>query len=731
VAETTESKSRLSAVEDQRLMNQIGPDIDDDELDLGELIGVLIENRWLILIIMLVTSALGWMKAWTETPIYQADALLQVEEKQSGMVTLEASELFGGDTSVYSEIEIIKSRSVLGTVVDNLKLDIVAGPEYSPFFGEALARRMPADVRPLIRIDSLELPESMKGQSLTLVATGTSSYEVLDESTNLILRGNVGETAGGDAISLFVSKMQGEAGQRFYVQKWPRVLAINSLQNRLSVKEKSDWSSVLSATLEGTDPESVRQQLDGIADAYVRQNVERKSAEAEKTLEFLDEQLPTVRQRMEAAELSLNSYRLEKGSIDLPLETQSILATIVQVENELNTLEQEREKVTLAFTGNHPTVIALDRQIRRANNELAELNSQVRDLPTTQQEVLSLIRDVEVNTVLYTSLLNTAQELRVAKAGTVGNVRVIDYAVEPTIPVSPRKFRILLLSILLGGFLGVAAAFARKALKGGVEDPDLVENHVHVPVYATILHSKRQQKIYGDLKSKQVNSAILAEDSPDDAAIESLRNLRTALHFGMMDVKNNCIMIAGPSPEIGKSFISVNLAAVLTSNNKKVLLIDGDMRRGHLHEYLGVSRDNGLSEFISGEIPIGGALRETRINGLTFIPTGRIPPNPSELLLHKRFTNCLSVLTPRYDHIIIDSPPILAVTDATIIGQMAGGTLMVLKSGEHPMREIDQAVKRLQQSGVNLRGLLFNDVSIQSQRYGAGKYSYQYSYKNS
>jgi tyrosine-protein kinase Etk/Wzc len=712
-------------------MNQIGPDIDDDELDLGELIGVLIENRWLILIIMLVTSALGWMKAWTETPIYQADALLQVEEKQSGMVTLEASELFGGDTSVYSEIEIIKSRSVLGTVVDNLKLDIVAGPEYSPFFGEALARRMPADVRPLIRIDSLELPESMKGQSLTLVATGTSSYEVLDESTNLILRGNVGETAGGDAISLFVSKMQGEEGQRFYVQKWPRVSAINSLQSRLSVREKSDWSSVLSATLEGTDPESVRQQLDGIADAYVRQNVERKSAEAEKTLEFLDEQLPTVRQRMEAAELSLNSYRLEKGSIDLPLETQSILATIVQVENELNTLEQEREKVTLAFTGNHPTVIALDRQIRRANNELAELNSQVRDLPTTQQEVLSLIRDVEVNTVLYTSLLNTAQELRVAKAGTVGNVRVIDYAVEPTIPVSPRKFRILLLSILLGGFLGVAAAFARKALKGGVEDPDLVENHVHVPVYATILHSKRQQKIYGDLKSKQVNSAILAEDSPDDAAIESLRNLRTALHFGMMDVKNNCIMIAGPSPEIGKSFISVNLAAVLTSNNKKVLLIDGDMRRGHLHEYLGVSRDNGLSEFISGEIPIGGALRETRINGLTFIPTGRIPPNPSELLLHKRFTNCLSVLTPRYDHIIIDSPPILAVTDATIIGQMAGGTLMVLKSGEHPMREIDQAVKRLQQSGVNLRGLLFNDVSIQSQRYGAGKYSYQYSYKNS
>jgi tyrosine-protein kinase Etk/Wzc len=367
-------------------VNQSAPGNDEDELDIGELIGVLIENRWLILIITLAAAIFGWMKGWTEIPVYRADALLQVEERRSSLATLEASQLFGGDTSIFSEIEIIQSRSVLGTVVDNLKLDIVAGPEYSPFFGEPLARSKPADQRPLIRVDSLELPDSMQGQSLTLVAIGPSSYEVLDENANLILRGIVGEPAGGETMSLFVSKMQGEEGQRFYVQKWPRISAIRSLQGSLSVSEQGEWSGVLSATLVGTDPESVRRQLDGIADAYVRQNVERKSAEAEKTLEFLDEQLPTVRQRMEAAELSLNSYRLEKGSIDLPLETQSILQTIVTVESELNRLEQEREKVTLAFTSNHPTVIALDRQIRRANNELSEMNSQVRDLPTTQPD---------------------------------------------------------------------------------------------------------------------------------------------------------------------------------------------------------------------------------------------------------------------------------------------------------------------------------------------------------
>ncbi len=534
---------------------------------------------------------------------------------------------------------------------------------------------------------------------------------------------------GEERFILFVSALQGEPGQAFRVRRGSRLASIQALQGRLSVEEKGEWSGILSLRVRGTNPQSVQEQVNEIATVYVRQNVERRTEEAKQTLGFLEEQLPLVRQSMEAAELKLNAYRLEKGSVDLPLETQAVLQTIVSIEAQLNQLRQEREKVTLAFTPAHPTVIALDRQIEQLTSQLNNLNAQVRELPGTQQEVLSLIREVEVNTALYTSLLDTAQELRVVKAGTVGNVRVIDNAVIPTSPVAPSRSRIMLLALLLGGFVGVALAFARKALNAGVEDSDLIERHVNLPVYATISHSKNQDRIYKDLKSTKAKRAILAAKVPDDPAIESLRNLRTALHFGMMDVKNNCIMIAGPSPTVGKSFVSVNLAAVLASNEKKVLLIDGDLRRGHLHEYLGIGRENGLSDFISGDIPIGQVLHETTVPGLTLIPTGTLPPNPAELLLHQRFANILSVLGPRYDHIIIDSPPILSVTDAAIIGQMVGGALMVLKSGVHPMREIEQAVKRLQQAEVNLRGILLNDVRLSGRRYGAGKYHYQYSYK--
>jgi tyrosine-protein kinase Etk/Wzc len=708
-------------------------DVEEAEFNLSDLLGLAIENRWLIIGITVAAMLLGGYKAFTAVPIYKADGLLQVEEKSSGLANLDVNTMFSDFAPVNAEIEILRSRSVLGAVVDNLKLDIVATPEYFPFIGAALARRASASTRPMIKVDTIEVPETMRGRAFKIVLVEPGNFELYDTEGTFLLPGAVGKTVNlampeGNSLSLFISKLQGGEGQVFWISRQPRSSAVRSLQSRLSVSERGEWSGILSVSVEGADPDSIQQQVNEIANVYVRQNVERKSAEAQQTLEFLDEQLPIVRQNMEAAELALNSYRLEKGSIDLPLETQSILQTIVTVESQLNELEREREKVTLAFTEEHPTVIALDRQIDRLSIDLRNLNAQVQDLPTTQQELLRLIRDVEVNTALYTSLLDTAQELRVVKAGTVGNVRVIDYAVKPTYPVKPSKTRIMLISLLLGGLGGVAAAFAKRALKAGVDDPDLIEKQINIPVYATISHSKLQDRIYKDLKAKKLKRAILAVEAPNEPAIESLRNLKTALHFGMMDVKNNCIMIAGPSPTVGKSFVSVNLAAVLTGGDKKVLLIDGDLRRGHLHEYLGIERKNGLSEFISGEISIGQALHQTMVKGLTMIPTGVLPPNPAELLLHKRFSNCLSVLMPRYDHIIIDSPPILAATDAAIIGQMVGGALMVLKAGEHPMREIEQAVKRMKQADVNLRGLLFNDVNVHSQRYGAGKYSYQYAY---
>ena len=419
----------------------------------------------------------------------------------------------------------------------------------------------------------------------------------------------------------------------------------------------------------------------------------------------------------------------------MDLETQSVLKGVVEIQTQITLLQQKRDELRQKFTESHPSVVAIDKQITRLQGQMNTNDQKIEVLPETQQVILRLARDVKVNTELYTALLNNTQTLRVSKAGTVGNVRIIDYAVSPDKPIKPKKALIVAVSLILGLILGIASAFIRKSLHRGVADPDLIEKTLNIPVYATIPHSIQQAKINIRLKKnhkrEESELSILALENKDDLSIESLRSLRTTLHFAFLEAQNNIIMITGPSPGVGKSFVSINLATVLADAGKKILLIDGDLRKGFINKSLGVSREQGLSEFISNTITLDKAIHNIPVANFDFIATGSIPPNPSELLLHERFSIFLENISKRYDHVIIDSPPILAVTDAAIIGRMSSATLMVIRAGQHPMRELEQSTKRLLQAGVDIKGIVFNDVPESSSNHGYGRYIYQYSYQKS
>jgi tyrosine-protein kinase Etk/Wzc len=219
---------------------------------------------------------------------------------------------------------------------------------------------------------------------------------------------------------------------------------------------------------------------------------------------------------------------------------------------------------------------------------------------------------------------------------------------------------------------------------------------------------------------------LLALRAPSDMAMEALRSLRTSLHFARMETRNNLLMIAGPSPGVGKSFVCSNLAVTIAQAGQRVLLIDADMRRGSLHRLLGVRAEDGLSELISGQIPLEDAIRRVAgTENLSFISRGRIPPNPSELLMHANFGSLLHQLGSRYDLVIIDTPPVLAVTDAAVIGQHAGTSLLVVRYGQNQSREIAMAKQRLEQNGVELKGAIVNGVQKGSAR-SAGHYVYSY-----
>jgi tyrosine-protein kinase Etk/Wzc len=740
------------------------PNENDNKVDLGEIIATLIDSKWFIALITGVVLAIGTAIAFIGNPVYKADAMLQVEAQSQPLRSLDpGAPLQKSEIPVMAEIELINSRMVLGEAIRHLDLDIIARPKYFPIIGAAIARRFEEKNKDnevsnalfeqtqyawggeAIRVGTFTVPSYWLNKEFLLIAGKQGHFRLMLED-ELILEGEVGKFASkqlkdGQSVTLFVPLLKSRPDTQFTVMRLSEDNAIDQLKKNLGIAEKGKLTRVLELTLEANKPQSAVQILNEIVNIYIRQNVEKKSTEAQKTLEFMEKQMPLLKDRLAEATTALNDYRTRKGSIDLNLETQGVLEGVVKLKTEVTQLEQQRDELRQKFTEWHPSVVSIDKQIARLQSQMKEHDQKIEVLPETQQVVLKLARDVQVNTDLYTSLLNNTQTLRVVKAGAVPDARIIDYAMLPTEPIKPKKALISALSLILGLILGIALTFIRKALRTGVEDPDLIEKKLHIPVYASIPHSIDQEKLSKKIKrnyaQKSNDPLILAVKNKDDLAVESLRSLRTTLHFAFLEAQNNIIMITGPGPGVGKTFVSINLAAVLADAGKKILLIDGDMRKGFINKVLGVGRENGLSELISnttsGWTPmLDEAIHKIPIANLDFIPTGSIPPNPSELLLHERFGDLLTNISKNYDHVIIDSPPILAVTDAAIIGRIASATLMVVRAGQHPMRELEQSVKRLTQAGVNLKGVVFNDLPELSSRYGYGygqnKYVYQYSY---
>jgi tyrosine-protein kinase Etk/Wzc len=747
----------------------VGGNLGEEEFHLGDLLGVLAENKWRILSAVLLAFAAGTLYLLNSPPIYQVDALLQIEENKPSVDALdELTTLTTGNLPLGAEIEIIRSRSVIGQAARELDLEISAAPLYLPLIGKGIAQHRLLDPDTFSRLDAafpwlhlsryargseqlkvetFEVPPDYIGKPFTLVADTDRHYRLLDPQGREVVRGKVGEALNvrrlDETLSLYVSRLEAHPGTRFHLTRSSALSTIHALQGALKLKElgKSHaWirTGLVRVSMEHPDPVLASKVINTILDVYVRKNVEHKSAEAQKTLTFLEQQLPSIKEALDAAEAALNSYRLQKGSVDLPKETQVILEKNVELEAELLGLTQKRKELLRRFTPQHPTIVSLDTQLAQLKTELKKIETKVQDLPDTQQTVLRLSRDVEVTSSLYTSLLNNAQELRIAKAGTVGNVRVVDYAVPTDGPIAPRRHMILAVSLALGLFLGTAYAFARQALSRGVEDPDLIERRIGIPVYVTIPHSNAEEKTSRSKRGKPRKLDLVAQTNPQEPAMESLRSLRTTLHFALLEAGTaNIVMITSPSPGVGKTFITANFGALLATTGKRVALVDGDLRKGRLHEYFGLHRAPGFSDLILGTVEPKQAVHATDIEGLSVIPTGELPPNPSELLLHERCAQSLGLLGKHFDYLIIDTPPILAVTDAAIVGRLSAATLMVLRAGHHSLREIELSAARLQQAGIAVKGLLLNDIKLRQRHYGYGgdyyygkSYAYQYSYDN-
>ena len=708
---------------------------ESDDIDLGKLVGELIDHRKLIISITALFTLIAIIYALFATPVYQADAMVQVEEKQANAILGNLSQMLP-DSQPQSapEIALLQSRMILGKTVDDLNLQTLVSEKYFPLFGEGWAK-LTGQKPHSISVSRFYVGEIDNNDETDAIVTVLDSKNYTITGENFELKGTVGELVEGNGVSVKIAEIDAPKGTEFKISSITKLKAISDLQKIFSVADQGKDTGILSLTITGEDPILIKKILNSISENYLAQNIARQAAQDQKSLEFLNQQLPKVRSDLDNAEDRLNAYRRQNDSVDLSLEAKSVLDQIVNVDNQLNELTFRESEISQLYTKEHPTYKALLEKRKTLQDEKGKLNKRVSSMPETQQEILRLSRDVESGRAVYMQLLNRQQELNIAKSSAIGNVRIIDSAVTQPTPVKPKKILIIIVGLVLGGFISIGFVLFRVFLRRGIESPEQLEE-LGINVYASIpvaeaFAEKALQKSSWKRKSVEEYASFLAIDNPADLAIEAIRGLRTSLHFAMMEARNNVLMISGASPNAGKTFVSTNLAAVIAQTGKKVLLVDTDMRKGYTHRLFNVSNDKGLSDVLSGKIKVENAVKQVKDIGLDFISRGMVPPNPAELLMHRRFGELIEWASKNYDIIVLDTPPILAVTDAAVIGNYAGTTLLVARFEQNTVKEIEVSFKRFDQSGVAVKGCILNGVVKKaSSYYGYGYNHYGYSYNN-
>ncbi|MEQ5113323.1 polysaccharide biosynthesis tyrosine autokinase [Providencia vermicola] len=681
-----------------------------DEIDLLALFKVLKSNTIKIGFFTVFFAAVAVAYSLLATPIYQANATLQYDKLGQVSLLDQMSDVmpFGNSNNqVDSEIEVIKSRMVLGKTVADLNLDTQTAPE--GFISKLLGEVAP------VQVDLFQLPENLIGQPFTLTYLGDNNYSLNVDGQ--VLQGKVGEVLKQGEINLLISSFAAETGEEFSLVKNARYSTIEDLRNTLTIAEVGKGTGIISLAIKGADQVENVEILNSIIQNYVDQNTERKKEVTNNTLIFLDGYLPTVKTKLDNYENQLNAFRKKNESIDLSLEAKAALDTALQVEEKLNELTFKEVEIQQLYTRNHPAYQSLLDKRQQLLREKEKISKAIQKLPNTQQEIVRLTRDVASEQAIYTQLVAKQQELNVLNSGITADVRIIDSAESQPKPVAPKKALIVVLATILGFIVGCAYVIAREFFNNKIKSTEDIDA-LGVNVYATIPFSTYEKKLI-----EAGNKNPLAIENPADTAVEAIRSLRTSVYFSVMNQGNNLVMVTSASPGVGKSFVTSNMAVVLANAGKKVLLIDTDLRKGRLHKAFALSNKAGLSEYLSQQSLESPTIHSNVIENLDVICRGKNVTHSSELLMGERFKQLLDKVKNQYDIVVIDTAPILAITDSAIIGKYVGTSLLIAFYGVNTVKDVDLSLKRFKQNDIEITGVILNGIDARSDDYN---YHYEY-----
>jgi tyrosine-protein kinase Etk/Wzc len=743
-------------MQDERTLEN-GPAV-DERTGVAAIIDAIIEYRVMVLIAVVSVVMMGAIYILVTPPLYESSVLIKVEDstgqpsRQAGNDLLNnISPGFDERSTAESEIQVIGSRLVVSRAVDALRLEIEAKPHYFGPIGQLFARRSDSLSTPgllgmggyawgteSIKLSNFNVPDTWLGENYSVTALGDHAYALkgpgLPEEG---IRGDVGRALTIDTtqgpITLLIAKLNGNAGARFDVVRYSRQQTVDRLQKILQVKELGSKSSMLKVSLEGTDARRATETINEIGRQYEQWNAARKAVIAKNSLDYLQSQLPTMERQVRESEDAYNTYRNTHGLLDMNEEARLLLQRSAEGMTQVLELQRKRDALLATYAPTYPVVVAINAQIASTQTALDEISRQIKTMPREQQGAMRLERDVRVNTDLYTTLRSNIEQLKVIQAGKAGSAQLIDWADLPDKPVKPLKLLVMAVSLVLGALVGVGLAIARDYVFRGATDSREIEARTGLGVFGTIPKSDEQERLNGKLKANNRENMLLASLYPRDPSVEALRIVRSALQFAMIGARNNVVMMTGPLPAVGKSFISANLAALLASGGKRVLLIDGDLRKGRLHRYVGVAPGAGLAEVIEGTVELDAAISRDVMPRLDLLQTGRYPTDPAELVMSNTFRQIIARASANYDLVLLDAPPVLVVSDAGNMAPAAGLLFLVARFADTRVGELQESIKRLAQTGAKVNGVLLNGTNMHTmdyamaRRYGSRSYlAYDY-----
>jgi len=720
----------------------------EEGLSLIDILENVVYFRWQFIIVAAVVFTLSVFYAIMATPVYTADVLIQVEEKKGsslGALNAVAKALDVQQSPVMGEIEIIRSRNVIGRAVEaELAHTSIKVSNRLPLVGGWLARLSERDstglAKPLwdwgniawggeaLALDEFVVPARDYGKPFDLVAGAAGAWSLIDPEGATVLRGQTGISAqsADGTFKVWVTSMKARPGNRFELRRYSIPSRVSQILGQLTATETKRQSSVLKLTFEDTNPGNAARMLNAVADAYLKQNLERRSEEADKSLKFLQEQLPELRKQLEVAEKAFNGFRNREKTIDISGEIKVLLDKTTSIEKLRMENEFKRKDLLQRYEPSHPAIRALDSQIASLKLESQTLGRDISALPSTQQDYIRFARDVEVNNQLYVGLLNNAQQLQVARAGTTGNVAIIDRAVVPERPSRPNKPLTVAIGGLLGLLLGFLASQLLAMMSGIVRDPKKIELKTGIQTFA-ILPMAREQAEFDVVDDKPF---LLSHEKPTAIVVEALRSLRTALLFALSETpRAKVVLITSAAPGQGKSFISVNLAYLMAAAGKRVLLIDADVRRTSMKRYIALpEHPRGLSDVLKDGVSYVDLVRHDVHSHMDLLPAGARVRNPGDLFSKQALADTITAAAELYDFVVIDSPPVLPVNDAAALAKWADVTVFVARQDAVSEAEVAEALGLLVKAGKPVSGLVFNGYVASNLRYGYG-YGQGYGYR--